>query len=130
MAGISIKGTKEAKAALRALTKEFPEQTAAALYIEGQSVLAKSQRLVPVEFGRLRATGIVAPPENRKGKPFVTVGYGTEYAIYVHEKKAKHKPPTQWKYLTTALDDVAKGYIERLAKRIKELVASGRKFGG
>lgn len=33
------------------------------------------------------------------GTPSVVVGYTASYAVYVHEKPAKHVPGTQWKFL-------------------------------
>lgn len=80
----------------------------AALYQEGLDLDAKSVRLCPVDTGRLRSTHFVSPPVN-KNRPRVEVGYGTNYALYVHED---HKP-----FLRTAAEEAQTGYEARLAKR-------------
>jgi hypothetical protein len=76
-----VRGSTAAKAE-RALTKA------------GNFLLRESKKKVPVEFGKLKASGYV----RKKGSGFktvITVGYTAPYAAAVHEKvlmKLKGKP--------------------------------------
>jgi hypothetical protein len=58
------------------------------LKLAGIEILRDSQKRVPVDLGTLKATGHV----RHEGAGFactVYVGYGTEYAAYVHEEIEK-----------------------------------------
>ena len=84
--------------------------------------MGKSKRLVPVDTGALRASGHVQLPVIRGKKVAVVLGYGgaaAPYAVFVHEKQARHNPPTQWKYLEQPLNEAIPGMAGRLAKRIR-----------
>ena len=85
----------------------------AALYQEGQRVMAESKRRTPVDTGNLRATGHTKLPERRGGKVSVRLAYGTDYAIYVHEVPASHASG-QSKFLESAVKDNAKGMTARM----------------
>lgn len=83
------------------------------LFAQAESVMAQAKRLAPVDLGRLQSTGFV----RRVGKDIIELGFGTDYAIFVHEipppelgaphpdqiepgtRTAHHKAPTQWKFL-------------------------------
>lgn len=96
------------------------EGVAAGLYEGGTIVMAESQRLVPVETGVLKNSGVVNEPVVEGDAIVVEVGYGygdayeavaasgegieggPGYAIYVHEiLDNRHDPPTQAKFLET-----------------------------
>lgn len=132
------------------LTKELPAKArkafAAAMYQEGESIMAKSKRKVPVDMGALRASGHVQPPKIAGSAVSVTLAYGTEYAVFVHEGTRPHFPPLEaiepWarrhgvepflvaraiaqrgtepkKYLEEPLMEAARGMEGRLAGRVK-----------
>ena len=95
---------------------------ARALFLEGEQIMGKSKRLVPVDTGALRSSGHVQLPVIRGKKVTVVLGYGgaaAPYAVFVHEKQARHNPPTQWKYLEQPLNEAIPGMAGRLAKRIR-----------
>ena len=99
---------------------------ARALFLEGEQIMGKSKRLVPVDTGALRASGHVQLPVIRGKKVTVVLGYGgaaAPYAVFVHEKQARHNPPTQWKYLEQPLNEAIPGMAGRLARRMKRDVA-------
>jgi hypothetical protein len=63
-------------------------------------VYAPSQRLVPRDTGLLASTGYVSVTRSSSDRLRGSVGYDTDYAIYVHENPAAaHKAPTQWKFV-------------------------------
>jgi hypothetical protein len=84
-----------------------------ALFTEAEVMMGVSKRRTPVDTGRLRSTGHVKPPQTRGGKTEVVLGYGTDYAIYVHERPARH-PVGQAKYLESAVLEGAVGLAARL----------------
>ena len=99
---------------------------ARALFLEGEQIMGKSKRLVPVDTGALRASGHVQLPVIRGKRVSVVLGYGgaaAPYAVFVHEKQARHNPPTQWKYLEQPLNEAIPGMAGRLARRMKRDVA-------
>lgn len=58
------------------------------LYVEGETVMSKSKRLVPVNYGILRSSGRVEPPVYGSKSVSVNLGYGgaaSGYALYIHE---------------------------------------------
>jgi len=84
-----------------------------ALFSAAEDMMSESKRRTPVDTGRLRSTGHVKPPEEKGGKVEVTMAYGTDYAIYVHERPASH-PTGQMKYLESAVNEGANGLTDRL----------------
>ncbi len=80
----------------------------------GEEIMTESKLIVPVDVGKLRSSGFV-----RQDSPTsVILGYGTDYALAVHEippptapapddppqwrpgsRTARHHWPTQWKFL-------------------------------
>jgi hypothetical protein len=92
---------------------------AAALYQEGLALHAASVPQVPVEYGRLRASGYVSPPTG-VDNPEVEVGYGTDYAVYVHERTELRHKVGKAKFLSDPMNERQNGYAERLAKRTQQ----------
>jgi len=79
-----------------------------------EDVFALSQQLVPVDTGRLKASGY----RRALGFNFV-IGYNTEYAAYVHEIIDNyHAPPTQAKFLQDAFVKVMNGLIATYGEAI------------
>jgi hypothetical protein len=58
----------------------------------------------------------IASRSNQKDMGNVIVGYTQSYAVYVHERQARHKEGKQWKYLESVL--------RRLAPEIPKIVAT------
>lgn len=85
---LQVRGTKELHATLAAMGAQAPQAAGAALFIEGERIMAASKPLVPVDMGPLRASGHVQPPVVSAGRVSVAIGYGgsgSEYAVFVHE---------------------------------------------
>lgn len=124
---VQIKGSREVLKRLEEMTRRYRAATAAALYQEGLALDARANAndMIPVDTGRMRATHYVAPPTIRGGRLFVEIGYGTSYAIYVHERTDLAHRVGRAGWLRAALNERAAGFPERLAARIKRNVATG-----
>lgn len=117
-----IRGSKALQRELKRRARGAPKALAGALFIEAEGIMGKSKRIVPVDKGPLRASGHVQLPKIRGKKVSVTLGYGgaaAPYAVFVHEKPARHTPPTQWKYLETPFNEAIPGMAGRIAQRLR-----------
>ena len=123
---IEFHGTEEVLKKLNDYAFLYPEKVAQALWAEGLAIQAESITLVPVDTGRLRASAYTKPPQRGGGAASVAVGYGTDYALAVHERMDVHHPVGQSKYLSTAVDRRAAGFSERLAERVRTAVEDER----
>ena len=115
---------------------------AIALYREAQTLRTASLRLVPVDLGALRSSATVSEAIVSDTSVYVEVGYGgpaAPYALAVHEippppaksprgRSARHRPPTQWKYLEKPAREQEHGMGDRLAATMRaELERSRRR---
>lgn len=105
---MSVQRLKHIKAAL----KKRPGMTATALrrglFRAGLFLQRESQKIVPVEFGVLKASANTRLEGDGLSSEAI-VSYGAEYAIYVHENlEARHKPGKQAKFLETPLREKQK----------------------
>ena len=120
MADITVECTcpEEVAERMRQFAADFPRETAESSWEELRLVMNESQALCPVEFGNLRASGYVTDPVVlADGTILLSIGYSSEYAVYVHEIVTNyHKPPTMAKFLELPL-------IYRSARMIRNIVA-------
>lgn len=121
----SLKGADEISKRAAQWIKRYENATAAALYQEGLAIDAKAVAKTPVDSGRLRATHYVAPPVKDKGRMTVEIGFGTDYAVYVHERTEVGHPVGEAKFLEKALNERTSGFKERMAKRVRANLRSG-----
>lgn len=80
----AVVGLEDFKKNLKSVNAGLGARTALALRLAGQLLQGESQRLVPVDFGILKASAYT----RSEGKSFNTVvgiGYTALYAMYVHE---------------------------------------------
>ncbi len=143
-----VEGITEAVNNLAALARDLGDAIPAALYQEAQDIMRESKHQVPVAHpslsgysgGRLRASGYVAPPQkDEQGKDYVELGYGTDYALYVHEipppeEGAPHprqiQPGTRtarhvtgkWKYLEDPIKERADKIPENIKRRAQRVL--------
>lgn len=94
---------------LLALINRIENVTPEALEFGLLPVFERSQELVPVDTGRLKASGFIETRQEAQGTSAV-VGYGRfgipAYAGFVHEMlDIPHAPPTQAKFLETAINE-------------------------
>lgn len=122
---VTVRGIEEVLKKLSEKQDKIKGAIAAAVYQEALDLEARSVKQVPVDYGTLRRSHYVAPPDNLNN-PTAQAGYGTDYAVYVHEKtEVHHEPPGKAMYLKDPLDETKNGYKERLAKRAKQNLEAG-----
>lgn len=125
---IRVKGLDELMSAFVQAGRQAPRMAAQALYEEATEAFYLSQQVVPVRYGYLRSSGMVHPPAVIGAKAHVDITYGgaaAPYAIYVHElppSRAKHDPPTAWKYLERPVKVYAEGMGNRMAVRVMNML--------
>ena len=131
MASVKFTGLKELQRAFEQAGANAPRYAAKALYEEATEAFSISQLVVPVEYGALRSSGKVKPPEIRGTRATCEIVYGgaaADYALYVHESppsQAKHMAPTRWKYLEFPVKLYAQGMGKRMAVRVVDMVNRG-----
>jgi len=94
----------------------------AALKQEGSNIMGVSKRRTPVDVGNLRASGHVKLPETKQGKTSVTLAYGTDYAVYVHEILTNQHPVGQAKFLESAVKEGMDGMVGRIKDRVLDRI--------
>lgn len=128
-ASATVTGVQEILRKLGATETELVEALKAGLYQEGLALDAQSVPQVPVGSpestgkpgyvgGTLRQSHYVAPPTD--GNMEVEVGYGTDYAVYVHEREELRHLVGNAKFLERPFNAIRGGYIDRLARRIAD----------
>lgn len=92
------------------------------LYNALEPTFIKSQGLVPVDKGDLKASGYLEM-EPFRGGARAEIGYGRnntpEYAIFVHEVPAEHKSPTRDKFLQVPLEEDYHDILQRVTDSVK-----------
>jgi len=123
--GFQMFGMSTMLARLEKMRDDLPKELDQALYKEAQAIFRRSQRLVPVDKGFLKGSGVVEGPTNHE----VLIGYGgpaASYALYVHEDpEAKHKKGKTCKFLEIPLLESRPGMEDRLAA-ILDRAAAGK----
>lgn len=109
-------------ARLNALEETIPEAVMIGVYALGEAILADATERTPVDTGRLRDSGYCAPPQKVDGQR-VEVGFGTDYAVAVHERTGVSHPVGEAKFLEKAVMNQA-----RAALRI--IVIAAEKYAG
>jgi hypothetical protein len=92
---------------MEAVVAHLEKVTPEAIRFGLEPVFEESQRLVPVDTGRLKRSGFIETRKVAHGT-VAAVGYGRfgspNYAGFVHERvDIPHAPPTQAKYLEQAV---------------------------
>lgn len=106
--------------------QHIEDTTPEALVFGIQPVFDRSQELVPVDTGALKASGFIETRETASGVE-VFVGYGRFgrpfYAGFVHERlDLRHAPPTQAKFLEAAINEKIDDFSRRVALYMKRNV--------
>jgi hypothetical protein len=100
-----------------------------AIHQEALAIMAQSKQEVPVDTGRLRQTGYVAKPRPTVRGPMVSMGYGTRYALPVHERLEVRHPVGKAKFLEDPVNAAKQGYTDRVARRAWANFKRGRMGG-
>ena len=94
----------------------------AALFQEGSNIMGVAKKMTPVDTNTLRASAHVKLPQTKGGKTSVTLAYGTDYAVYVHEMIYVSHINGWAKYLEGPVKDAEKGMSDRLKRRVLDRI--------
>lgn len=119
-----LKGREEMQRAMFLLGEKGATAMGAALWSEGNRVVAVAKEITPFDTGALAGSGMVALPVINGNEVEVTIGFGgaaKAYAEVQHEESSfYHKPPTQYQYLKQPLEQAADDMGFRIAKELWE----------
>lgn len=136
---IEIKGIDEMIARLDRIPDEALDVLEKTVKENAHHLIAESKKQCPVDTGRLRGTATVGRVKRKSQEVSVEVGYGTDYAIYVHERKDldhstdKHGKPKHGqkaKFLEDPLKENADYYSKRNEAALRDYFANLDKGGG
>lgn len=137
---LKIAGMDQALRNLRSIANEYPHETAAALYREGESIMYDSKKEIPVDTGAARDSGFVEEPKIEGSKVSVTLGYGGvaakvnpktgeptgAYIEILHENMDAKHVVGKAKFL----EDPAKAhkidFIQRITKSVRKIAEKRR----
>jgi len=126
---MSVKGLRMIDRELKRYTKEYDKATTAALMTEVVKLDKASSKLVPVDQDPLINSRSWSKPQKDAGGVFVDYGYGTKYALAVHEMPETNnftKSGTGPKYLEGPWNEAMRGWESRVARNIEGAVKLGR----
>lgn len=140
--GFSLQGLRETQALIRAEINRLGVASELGITRAALLVRRRSQQLVPVEFGHLKASAEHRVIRQVQG-PTAVVGYTADYAVYVHEipppelgapHPDQHVPGTRtarhgvggWKYLEKALFVSQDDIIQALRMAVRPRDHRGR----
>lgn len=107
---------------LRKQVGELEAEAAPAILEEVETeIMAEAMKQVPRDTGTLANSRFVDLEKGPEG-PRVRFGFRERYAVFVHEigpERARHKPPTKWKYLEDPIKAWAGKAVRNLTARLK-----------
>ena len=113
-------GVEEFSRWLRETPGVVERDVRAGLYLEGNNIMGTSIKNTPVDTGNLRASAHVTLPRTERGVTTVDLAYGTDYAIYVHERTGLNHPVGKAKFLEDAVKGEAKRFTQNLRRLIEQ----------
>lgn len=119
---IDLTGDRELARKLRSLGARILPAVAAILNQEHEQIMAVAKERTPVEFGNLKNSGFVAPPELRGSVVVSEGGFGgpaVNYAIPVHERLDVNHTVGQAKFYESAMLEAANGMETRLGAALR-----------
>lgn len=88
------------------------------MFIE-DTIMAESKEICPRETGRLVRSATTEVLVTADGRTIIVFGYGTNYAVYVHERlEVFHKHPTQAKFL----EEPTYRHIDKLPSEVADRI--------
>lgn len=110
---------------LTKLSRTIPEAVVIGMVALAEVIMADAVERVPVDTGRLRQSGYIAPPTSVMGA--VEMGFGTDYAIPVHERTEVSHTTGEAKFLEKAIVAKGQGQLHWVVKQAKAYLATGGK---
>jgi len=117
---VEIRGLKRLQASWAGLPAKIQKMTNDALMRSGYLVEREAKLRTPVATGRLRDSISVSSSLALRTKPHVVISPHTEYAIYVHERKARHAIG-DWKFMQRGYNAAKERIREEMQKLLTNL---------
>ena len=118
----NVSGFERMKKNLDISSKQLEHAVACALFDEAVKIMDKSQKLVPVDTGKLKCSALVKPPKTLS-RPESSLSYNTVYALRQHEEHSSKS-----KYLEKPIQAASSGMNRRLKKGITKHAKQGTKI--
>lgn len=119
----TIMGLSKLQSNLVKMEKKLIEAEQAALYKKGMLIAGDAAMRTPVDTGRLRSTVYASPPTGFPAE--VEVGFGTDYALPVHERVDVYHRVGQPLFLWAAVQLHSSGWEAWMAKQTGRYFALG-----
>lgn len=113
---ITLKGDEKIRDELRRQMRICPPAAAAMIYAFGTRVMRESVKRTPTLTGELKESAFVTLPSSSSTRLEVTVGYGSDHAVQVHEDTTASHDDGEAKFLQTALDASRSGAIAQMER--------------
>jgi hypothetical protein len=128
---LDVSGDDELLALLRAAAADFPQESAAAVLHAAQKAFSLAVGDAPIggaeegdrHIGELRGSAAVSEPEIDATGVSATVSFNTPYALAQHQRRYKHPHGGERLYLTTAVREEGRIYVEDLARELAPVLA-------
>jgi hypothetical protein len=124
---IELVGAKELAEILAVAGAKAIPALKQALNEEGQIAFRNSQRIVPVDTGTLRRSGVLLPAKENGTSVEVVMGYGgaaSAYALRQHENlNYRHREGKQAKYLEEPVMQRKVKLAENIKRRMKRILS-------
>jgi len=133
---LTLLGASALQRTLTRMQRDHSRALGKALQVEAHAIMEESLHIVPVAQGSgiLHKSGVVAPTKyDGSGDPYVDLGYGTKYALPVHEMPESNnftKPGTGPKYLSRPFEQRMKGWKRRIAANTKRFALASATGAG
>ena len=117
---IKVGGVKEVAKAFKRHGEAGGQAVAAGMYETGLAIIADAVKRTPVDFGRLRASHYVTRPEPSTRGPRLELGFGTDYAVPVHENLQARHVVGEARFLKRAIDAASGSFLRDLTARAEK----------
>lgn len=125
MIDVRIKGIAKTQQRLRAVNKTAPEAIIVGMMALGERIMSDAVARCPVDTGRLRQSAYVAPPQVTGERDSVELGFGTGYAVDVHERTEVRHESGEAKFLEKAVMKKGVGQLHFIADQAEAYIARG-----
>lgn len=113
---MALKGKDWYLARLNTFVTDFPGVVGDAMYQEATTIANESQAQCPVDHGTLKRSFMMVQSGTRE-KPTVTLSYGTNYAVYVHERVGLLHPVGKAKFLEDPIIAARPTWLQNVWRR-------------
>jgi hypothetical protein len=122
---ITVEGLDKLTKNFKHSNKAMKDALSAAVYQESLDMIAEAKKRTPVKHDRLRGSAYAAPPTETAKGPEGEIGYGTNYAVYVHEVLDAFHNVGGPKFLESVMNERKRDYKKKMADRTADNYNNG-----